>query len=433
MEYYTMTDTGSMTKKNTVNKALLTFIILGVAAWLLDSAVDAVFFYRDSLHGQVFAPNAENIWNRLFTLSMFVGFGVYAGLIIVRRKKSEEDALQARVFAETVFNSMHDAVSVLDASNLRIIDVNDAFLADLGVRKEDVIGRTCYEVTHRKSHPCASPNDTCPFNDTVRFGTYSVYEHVHFSASGEKIIAEVSTNPIKNSEGRVVQVVHVSRNISERKRVEAELQKLSMVVEKTADIVLITDKDGIIEYVNPAFEELTGYSSDEAVGNTPRILKSGEQGPQFYEKLWETILSGNIYRDVFVNRKKNGELYYDSCTITPVVDWQGTITHFIATAKDITEQKRAEQELRERAETDYLTGLFNRRTFFEILASEVERARRYERSLSLIMLDIDHFKNVNDTYGHAEGDEVLKAVSLVVQKSIRHTDFFARSAKKLSN
>jgi len=422
-----MSGATNFTKNKVGNRSMLAFVALGVAAWVLDSIVDATFFYGNSLSDQILATNAENLWSRLLVLSIFLGFGTYAGLIISRGKRAEQDALQARTLTETVFNSMHDAISVLDAATFRIMDVNAVFLAELGLEKEDVIGKSCYDIACMQSRlPCAPSNDTCPLKDTLNFGGYAAYEQVRISPGGDKTIMEVSTNPIKNSQGQVVKVVHVSKNITERKRMEMEMQKLSMVVEKTADMVVITNKGGIIEYVNPAFEELTGYSRDEAVGNTPRILKSGAHEMPFYENLWETILAGNTYRCVFTNRKKNGELYHDSCTITPVIDRRGEITHFIATAKDITEQKLAEQELRERAEKDYLTGVFNRRAFFEILETEVARARRYERPLSLVMLDIDHFKKINDTYGHAVGDEVLKATARILQQSVRLSDVLAR-------
>ena len=409
-----------------MNRVMPTFILLGIAAWILDSVVDTVFFYGGSFPGHMFAPNAENLWTRIFIFSIFIGFGAYAGIIISRLQEAEKRSREAQQFADAVFNSMHDSISVLDAEQLTIMDANTSFLKDLGVEKKEVIGKTCYEVTHRQQQPCTPPDDPCPLHDTVRLGTYAVYEHEHFNAKGEKIFVEVSTHPVKDGNGKVRQVVHVSRNITERKKVEEEMRKLSMVVEKTADIVVITGKDGIIEYVNPAFEALTGYSRAEAVGGTPRLLKSGMHDAQFYTELWDTILSGNIYRDVFINRKKNGDLYYDECTITPVKGRHSEITHFVATAKDITKQKQAESELRDRAEKDYLTGIFNRRKFYELLAAEIERAMRYEHPLSLIMMDIDHFKKINDRCGHAAGDEVLKATSLMLQKNIRQTDILAR-------
>lgn len=135
-------------------------------------------------------------------------------------------------------------------------------------------------------------------------------------------------------------------DITERKQAEEKLRKFSRIVQQVADYVLITDKEGVIEYANPAFEEITGYSTEEAIGQTPAILASGEQDEAFYEQFWKTIRSGEVFRAVFLNRKKDGELFYDEKTVTPFLDEQGNLTHFVATGKDITAQKKLEERLR---------------------------------------------------------------------------------------
>ena len=131
----------------------------------------------------------------------------------------------------------------------------------------------------------------------------------------------------------------------EQRSAEESLRKLSSAVEQSPDTVVITDRQGVVEYVNPAFEALTGYGSDEARGRTPRILKSGQQGPEIYQDMWKTILSGKVFRGILVNRKKNGELYYVEESICPVRDAQGQITHFIANGRDLTERLRLEAQL----------------------------------------------------------------------------------------
>ena len=131
----------------------------------------------------------------------------------------------------------------------------------------------------------------------------------------------------------------------ERNSAAELLRKLSSAVEQSADTVLITDREGVIEYVNPAFEALTGYSRAELAGKTPRILKSGEQSAETYQDMWRTLLSGNVYRGIFVNRKKNGELYYQEASIGPVRNATGQITHFIANGRDLTERRRLEAQL----------------------------------------------------------------------------------------
>ncbi len=152
-------------------------------------------------------------------------------------------------------------------------------------------------------------------------------------------------------EGQILAYQGIIRDITQRKQAEEALKKLSSAVEQTADDVIITDKEGLIEYVNPAFAQSTGYTEAEVLGQTPRILKSGEHGQQFYKKLWQTILAGEVFRTEFVNKKKNGELYYEERTITPIRDPQGNITHFVAVGGDITERKRAEQLLEEYSHT----------------------------------------------------------------------------------
>ena len=126
---------------------------------------------------------------------------------------------------------------------------------------------------------------------------------------------------------------------------EESLRKLSQAVEHSADSVMMTDCRGVIEYVNPAFEALTGYTHDEACGKSPRILRSGEQGPDVYQDLWKTILAGNVFRGILVNRKKNGDLYYVEESICPVRDSQGQITHFVSNGRDLTERLRLEAQL----------------------------------------------------------------------------------------
>lgn len=120
------------------------------------------------------------------------------------------------------------------------------------------------------------------------------------------------------------------------------VQKLLAAIEYAADSIFITDKQGIIEYVNPAFEKLTGYSKDEAIGNTPKLLYSGEHDRKFYKKLWDAVLAGKVYRTLFINKKKNGTLYYEEETIAPVKNKQGKIRYFVSAGRDVTKRKKQE-------------------------------------------------------------------------------------------
>ena len=190
--------------------------------------------------------------------------------------------------------------------------------------------------------------------------------------------------------------------------------------------IVITDLEGNITYVNPRFSSLTGYSFEEAIGQTPRILKSDHTPPEEYRKLWLTISSGKIWKGEFLNRKKNGDLYWEQATIAPVLGQDGTILNYLAIKEEITEQKKMAAELKLLATTDPLTGAINRRELIQRAESELERARRYEHPTSAIMLDIDNFKMVNDTYGHPTGDKVLVSLARLLTQAVRASDLVAR-------
>ena len=143
----------------------------------------------------------------------------------------------------------------------------------------------------------------------------------------------------------------------QRQKAEDTIRKLWRAVEQSADLVIITDRAGVIEYVNPAFETLSGYSRAEAMGSTPRILKSGQQTSELYSELWHTILSGNVFRDIMVNRKKNGDMFVVEKTITPLRDSEGKITHFISNDRDITDRRRLENQLQQAQKMDAIGKL----------------------------------------------------------------------------
>jgi PAS domain S-box-containing protein len=170
----------------------------------------------------------------------------------------------------------------------------------------------------------------------------TIHELEMVSKDGRRVPLEVSIRFICD-EGLPIAIQGIARDITERKRAEEQLRKLSQAVEQSPACVVITDPSGNIEYVNPKFTQLTGYTLEEALGKNPRILKSGETPPEVYKQLWETITSGREWRGEFHNKKKNGELYWESASISPVRDTRGAITHFLAVKEDITERKRAER------------------------------------------------------------------------------------------
>ncbi|MBI5040326.1 MAG: diguanylate cyclase, partial [Gammaproteobacteria bacterium] len=221
--------------------------------------------------------------------------------------------------------------------------------------------------------------------------------------------------------------IGVVRDITARKAAEGELAKLAGALAQTGDSVVITDCKGVIEYVNPAFEQTTGYQRAEVMGQTPRIVKSGKHSDQFYQSLWETIARGDVFRDIFINRRKDGGLYYEEKTISPVRDpLSGAITHYVSTGKDISERMQTQQRLDYLAHHDALTDLPNRLALLEQLQRALTRAARHSKQMAVLFLDLDRFKQINDTLGHSVGDRMLCAVASRLAKCLRQGDTVAR-------
>lgn len=207
---------------------------------------------------------------------------------------------------------------------------------------------------------------------------------------------------------------------------EAQMHKLSSAIEQTADAVMITSPEGKIEYVNKAFTDITGYEKEEVLGKTARILKSGRHDKAFYQNLWETIKSGETYQDVFINRRKDGTLYYEEKSITPLKNDAGEIYNFISTGKDITEQMKTRERLHHLAHHDLLTGLPNRGLYMDRLGQAISRAKWNGRVVSVLFIDLDRFKNINETLGFDCGDHMLQAVASRIRDSVRDGDTVAR-------
>ncbi|MBL6987434.1 MAG: EAL domain-containing protein [Methylobacter sp.] len=189
--------------------------------------------------------------------------------------------------------------------------------------------------------------------------------------------------------------------------------------------IMISNADNIIVRVNKAFTEITGYSSKEAVGKNPRLLKSGRHDTDFYRGLWQSVQNTGSWQGEIWNRRKTGEIYPEWLTITPVKN-DKAITHYIGTMTDITEYKIAEEEIHRLAFYDPLTGLPNRRLVMERLQYGIDLCSRDGKLMALMMLDLDNFKPVNDSLGHLAGDELLQQVAKRLLDRLRNIDMVAR-------
>ncbi|MFP4362793.1 MAG: PAS domain S-box protein [Spirochaetia bacterium] len=244
--------------------------------------------------------------------------------------------------------------------------------------------------------------------------------------SGKKVDIEKSGVPVFNETGELLGYRGVDRDISDRKKREEELILTQNVFQNSLEGIVITDKDGKIEKVNPAFTEITGYTAEEAIGQNPRILRSDRHEEGFYKDMWDRILTEGVWEGEIWNRRKSGEAYPEWLSISAVLDRFGGIKHFVSLFHDITDRKAQEKQLKHMAYHDALTGLPNRNLLIDRMKMSIAAAVRESEHVGVLFLDLDNFKNINDSLGHPAGDQLLTIVKDRIQEVCREEDTFAR-------
>ncbi len=333
-----------------------------------------------------------------------------------------------------VINTIHDLMIVLDSRG-QIVDFNLAAQERCGLSKA-LIGKMPAAI----APPWGEVLQRCSECAAHR-------EEIRVPVDSQELVFELTAAGLLDERQHSLGLLLLLHDVTQINQSQDRLRQLSQAVEQSPAVIVLTNLAGVIEYVNPKFTEVTQYQPEEAVGQNPRVLNSGLTSPQTFDVMWKTISSGHEWVGEFINRKKSGEIYYESARISPIFNPGGAITHYLAVKEDITERKQAEDELhkayeklqaqlqeiqtlqtslREQAIRDPLTGLYNRRYLQESLERELALAQREAYPISLVMVDVDKLKRINDTYGHDAGDLVLQKISGVLIENTRASDILCR-------
>jgi len=287
---------------------------------------------------------------------------------------------------------------------------------------EEVVGKNMFSFIEPEYHKKASGSIA-----EMLAGTLSgTSDYPLIKKDGSRLFVEANGEVLRDKNGNPRQLLFIDRDVTGRKEIESRLRSLSVAVEQSPVSVVITDLEGIIQYVNPMFSEITGYSLEEAIGQHTRILNSGFTDRSVFEQLWETMREGRSWTGQFINKRKNGETFWEEAHISPVLDGNGAATQYVAVKLDITKRKEVEERINHLALHDPLTDLPNRSLFSRMLQQSIELAGRHGYRLALMFMDLDHFKTVNDTHGHAVGDLVLKQSADRMRQSVRASDTVGR-------
>jgi len=313
------------------------------------------------------------------------------------------------------------AIIYLKDKEGKYILVNRRYARLIKMGKEQVKGKTDYDIFPREVADRLAENDMRALmgsepREMEEEAVFGDQKHVYLSMKF----------PLRRMSGDPYAICNISTDITERKKTEEKLELAASVFENSAEGVVVTDARGIIQSINPAFTQITGYSSGEAVGGNPSILKSGKHDKEFYKSMWDTLLSAGRWKGEIWNRRKSGEAYLQKTTITAIKDFSGATTQYAAVFYDITELRASEKEVEYKAYHDALTGLPNRQLFIDRLKHAIVRAKRAHAIFAVLFVDLDGFKLINDSLGHAVGDLLLRGVAIRMVGCAREEDTVAR-------
>jgi diguanylate cyclase (GGDEF)-like protein/PAS domain S-box-containing protein len=342
---------------------------------------------------------------------------------ISERLQTAEKLQSARQMLQHIIDTVPNFVFWKDRDS-RYLGCNEAFARLAGLqRPEEIIGKDDHELLWHEFADLYQRDDAQVISSGMPM--YNIIEPLSINC-GITLWLETNKVPLRNTQGQVIGVLGVFQDITERVLAEEKLRQAAKVFESTMEGVVITNPEGAILAVNPAFTDITGYTEAEILGKDLRIRQSGRHDKSFYQAMWASILQTGSWRGEIWNRRKTGETYPEWLTINTVKDEAGNTVNYVGVFTDISQMKRSEAELDYLAHHDPLTELPNRLLLNARLEYAIQRAQREGTSLTVLFIDLDRFKTVNDSLGHPVGDQLLKLVAALLTACVRSEDTVAR-------
>ncbi len=335
-------------------------------------------------------------------------------------QQRESELRDSRSRYQTLVDTLPQRIYYKD-KELRYLSCNSSYARDLGLEQEQVIGKSDFDLL-----PEAIAREMQVNDKRVMQAREIDEQEQSYSVGDEQLLIHSVKVPVCHDDGSCDGILCIFWDITEHKLAENRLRQSATVFENTADGVIVTDLNSRIIAVNKAFCEISGYSEDEALGKKTSFRRSERQDTAFYESMWRSLKANGRWQGEIWNRRKSGEVYPEWMTISVVRDNSGRVTNYVAVFSDISQVKRSQMQLDHMANHDPLTDLPNRTLLDDRLKQAINRAARQGTELAVLFIDLDRFKNVNDTLGHPSGDQVLQEVARRLKTLLRGHDTVAR-------
>jgi diguanylate cyclase (GGDEF)-like protein/PAS domain S-box-containing protein len=349
----------------------------------------------------------------------------YLDFALKDNRRTRKQLRESEMRRNAVFNQARQFMGILDIDGT-LRDANRSALELVGDPDlEDVIGKPFWNTPWWSHDPGLQERLRQAFAE-VASGRPSRFEASHPAADGSLHYVDFQLHPILDESGKLAMAMAEGTDITDRHRIEEQRRLALRVFQSSHDGILVTDPAGVILDVNQAFCDLTGYSREEAIGQSSRLLDSGHHDKAFFEQMFATIAREDHWLGEIWNRTKAGAISVVLMTISAVRDAAGELTHYVGVFTDITQKKENERRLEHLAHHDALTDLPNRSLFRDRLQQAIRKAARDDQALALLFIDLDRFKEVNDSLGHVAGDQLLVEAARRITACVRNSDTVAR-------
>lgn len=349
----------------------------------------------------------------------------YVGTItdITDQKMKEAALAESRHLLETIIDTAPMRIFWKDR-NLRYLGCNTIFAKDAGARSvQEIIGSDDYQWGWRAQAERYRNDDQAVISSGI---AKLAYEEPQMTPEGRMIWLRTSKVPLRNDHKEIIGVLGIYQDITKQKRIYDSMRLSATIYQSSSEAIMVTDENDLIIQINPSFTRMTGYQMTDVMGRSPEMLRSGRHDAVFYQNIRRRLLNDGSWQGEVWDLHKDGAIHAKWLSVSVIRYSDDRIHYHVSQFTDITEKKKKDELILSQANYDQLTGLPNRNLFKERLEMKIRKSRRTKSPLSLLFLDLDHFKDINDTLGHDKGDELLREVALRIQSCIAGTDTVAR-------